>query len=199
MDGWKSQKSDSRDARELDAPTDIDRSNRRCVTRRLDPRVDLKKKIYSRCDGKISFSTDVIGSWSGRSMGRVVIRNLKVKRVGRRVPRPSSSHRIATHLTHLIHPRQCATSCACRSGRSAGENDDERNDDAVSIERVRMETVARVVAGGITRSLSDANGGGAARGGADVGNQVRIRTTTRRSRCSDANARGILSINFFLV
>lgn len=78
-----------------------------------------------------------------------------------------------------------------------GENDDD--DDAVSIERVRMETVARVVAGGITRSLSDANGGGAARGGADVGNQVRIRTTTRRSRCSDANARGILSINFFLV
>ena len=126
MDGWKSQKSDSRDARELDAPTDIDRSNRRCVTRRLDPRVDLKKKIYSRCDGKISFSTDVIGSWSGRSMGRVVIRNLKVKRVGRRVPRPSSSHRIATHLTHLIHPRQCATSCACRSGRSGRSAGGER-------------------------------------------------------------------------
>ena len=61
-----------------------------------------------------------------------------------------------------------------------------------------METVARVVAGGITRSLSDANGGGAARGGADVGNQVRIRTTTRRSRCSDSNARaGFYPLIFF--
>ena len=82
----------------------------------------------------------------------------------------------------------------CASGRSAGGNDRRggttaaKHDDAV-----RMETVARVVAGGITRSLSDANGGGAARGG-NHHQTVRFWTTRRDAmRCE----RGIVSINFF--
>lgn len=83
----------------------------------------------------------------------------------------------------------CVCVCACVDPRGKRRRRRSWSDDDV-----RMETVARVVAGGITRSLSDANGGGAA-GGGFVGNQtVRWSDATR---CSDANARGILSINFF--
>ena len=116
-------------------------------------------------------------------------------------PRLSTHHHSSCHhhRRNATHRIRGSARRRVRVDRVETTTTKERNDDAVSIERVVMETVARVVAGGITRSLSDANGGGAARGGADVGNQVRIRTTTtRRSRCSDSNARaGFYPLIFF--
>jgi hypothetical protein len=107
-----------------------------------------------------------------------------------------ASRRNASHSSAAVRDVVCVSIGSIGSVRGGERRRRKKRRRGVD-RRVVMETVARVVAGGITRSLSDANGGGAARGGADVGNQVRIRTTTRRSRCSDANARGILSINFF--
>lgn len=69
----------------------------------------------------------------------------------------------------------------------SGETDetDETDDEIPPREEIRrdgrgMETVARNVAGGIARGLSDANGGGAARGKRDVSGEVRSRRRERR-------------------
>ena len=60
-----------------------------------------------------------------------------------------------------------------------------------------METVARNVAGGIARGLSDANGGGAARGKRDVSGEVRARRRNRRrDRRRDRRRAGILPVDF---
>jgi len=60
-----------------------------------------------------------------------------------------------------------------------------------------METVARNVAGGIARGLSDANGGGAVRGKRDVSGEVRSRRRERRrDRRRNRRRAGILPVNF---
>lgn len=88
-----------------------------------------------------------------------------------------------------------------RDARSVDRETDETDetDDEIPPRRTgrRMETVARNVAGGIARGLSDANGGGAVRGKRDVSGEVRSRRRERRrDRRRNRRRAGILPVNF---
>ena len=76
--------------------------------------------------------------------------------------------------------RECATRSVSGETDETDETDEIPPREEIRRDGRRMETVARNVAGGIARGLSDANGGGAARGKRDVSGEVRSRRRERR-------------------
>ena len=129
-----------------------------------------------------------------RSVGPSVRRPVSFR--GERAKRGAGVIRCEVKSINHSSDRECATRSV------SGETDETDETDEIPREEIRrdgrgMETVARNVAGGIARGLSDANGGGAARGKRDVSGEVRSRRRERRRDRRDRRRAGILPVNFF--